>query len=1118
MAEIDNLSISISASAAAAIAELEKLSSVCGRFGSAARRVKTSADSVEKGFEDVGEGAQKAERNVSSLTDKLSALKSTLMKSLPDFKTFTNQAKSLGSIAFAPVISSFQSLGNVAKSAYTSVTGLFKQISRVAFYRLIRSAIKAITSGLSEGIKNLYHFSETFNGTFYQSMNRIATSANYLKNSLAAMVSPLINAVTPVLEVITDRIVDVFNLINQFIARLTGQSTYTAAKKVASLWDSSTQKAAASTTKTTKDAANKVKNTVKDTADEIKRYTLGFDELNILGRNDNGGSDSGLSGALGGTGNPSSGASGTAGTTDYGSMFETRKISGAVSDFADALRKAFMAQDWESLGTLIGDKINAAINSVNWESIGNKVGTALNGVIKTAYYLLSAIDFINIGVRIAQFLNSAIEEIDFNTLGRLMVKKMTIIPDMIIGFLVRFNWGQAAAKLSDFVIGLFQELSDWLQKTEWTELGEIIVSGIIDFFKNLKYDEIASSFSEYLGSALGAGIALIDGLGKSIGELIAGAFTGIQEYFQGEIDACGGDIWQGILNGIVHAITNIGTWIYNNILKPFADGFNKTLGSGATKIDLLAAGAGILNMLLDGISTVIKGIGAWAQANILQPIIDGIESAKTYFNEKIEECGGNIILGVLSGIIEGLVNIGVWVVTNVFTPIVDGIKSAFGIDSGSAKKMLSTGISIILGIYNGIKDALVGAGTWIKTNVFDKFMEALKNAGDWVIGITAKITTAAKDLWDSVKGGWDKLSNKAVSFVANVSNTSATWLKNVVDWWKNVLGLNDGSEFTEAKINPANVVSTWLNKIKGWWKSILGLNDGSNFKEVKINPANVATTWLNNIVRWWREKLGLNDGSEFKEFRVNVLNKAATWFGNVVKWWRGELGYNDGSSFTAFAVKVRDDAWNWWNTVSNAWNKWTRNLTLTANARVIPYTQWGNFAGAGGGFAEGGSIDAYGHIRRFANGGIIDAIHAYAGGTARAIGSLFLAGEAGPEIVGHVGGRTEVLNRSQLAATMYAAVNAAMAPAAANFANAAAYMYQGASDYGDDDMDMLLQLVRAGSEATERQNELLRQQNEYLRQINAKDFNPEISTAAINRAQARSNRRAGTTIVPLSTQ
>ena len=59
-----------------------------------------------------------------------------------------------------------------------------------------------------------------------------------------------------------------------------------------------------------------------------------------------------------------------------------------------------------------------------------------------------------------------------------------------------------------------------------------------------------------------------------------------------------------------------------------------------------------------------------------------------------------------------------------------------------------------------------------------------------------------------------------------------------------------------------------------------------------------------------------------------------------------------------------------------------------------------------------------------ARGKIAD-IPQYASG-GRVHGSIFLAGEAGAELVGHVGGRTEVLNRSQLAATMYSAVRSAM--------------------------------------------------------------------------------------------
>ncbi|MCD7770133.1 MAG: hypothetical protein LUH36_08490, partial [Oscillospiraceae bacterium] len=39
---------------------------------------------------------------------------------------------------------------------------------------------------------------------------------------------------------------------------------------------------------------------------------------------------------------------------------------------------------------------------------------------------------------------------------------------------------------------------------------------------------------------------------------------------------------------------------------------------------------------------------------------------------------------------------------------------------------------------------------------------------------------------------------------------------------------------------------------------------------------------------------------------------------------------------------------------------------------------------------------------------------------------MFVAGEAGPEIVGHVGGRTEVLNASQLASVMHTAITDGM--------------------------------------------------------------------------------------------
>ena len=85
--------------------------------------------------------------------------------------------------------------------------------------------------------------------------------------------------------------------------------------------------------------------------------------------------------------------------------------------------------------------------------------------------------------------------------------------------------------------------------------------------------------------------------------------------------------------------------------------------------------------------------------------------------------------------------------------------------------------------------------------------------------------------------------------------------------------------------------------------------------------------------------------------------------------------------------------------------------------------------------AEGGAFygGSWHDIPQFSSGGVItkdfmssfSAIPRYAGGTVNA-GSMFIAGEAGPELVGHVGGRTEVLNQSQLASVMQSAVASGM--------------------------------------------------------------------------------------------
>ena len=202
--------------------------------------------------------------------------------------------------------SGIKDAGEAAKRSSSGLSTFWQSLKRIAYYRFIRSIIKEITSAFKEGITNLYHWSDAVNGHFAQSMDKLATSTLYLKNSLGAMVSPLIESFIPILDVIIDKVVDVLNFFNMLVSAVSGADTYTVAKKAAAVWD---------------DSANKTKKSAKSTANELKRTILGFDEINKLVKQTN----------------PSSSSGSTTGKTqpDYASMFEERPLTGFFKKLSD---------------------------------------------------------------------------------------------------------------------------------------------------------------------------------------------------------------------------------------------------------------------------------------------------------------------------------------------------------------------------------------------------------------------------------------------------------------------------------------------------------------------------------------------------------------------------------------------------------------------------------------------------------------------------------------------------------------------------------------------------------------------------------------------------------------
>ena len=198
---------------------------------------------------------------------------------------------------------SLKSLGNIVKHTTTHFNKLLGSIKRVAFYRAIRAAIRMVTNGFKEGTENLYAWSNAFDSTreFANSMDRIATAALYVKNSLGAMVAPIINTLAPALDYLGDKFVGLLNIINEFLAAITGASTYTVAKKIATSF------------KETEDAAG-------GAAKAVKSFTIGIDELNII--EDNAGSGSGAGGL----------------NNAVEDWFEKQEVSNKMKQFVDDLK------------------------------------------------------------------------------------------------------------------------------------------------------------------------------------------------------------------------------------------------------------------------------------------------------------------------------------------------------------------------------------------------------------------------------------------------------------------------------------------------------------------------------------------------------------------------------------------------------------------------------------------------------------------------------------------------------------------------------------------------------------------------------------------------------------
>lgn len=773
----------------------------------------TNAEAATSGVEQATSSVQETAHAVEQVTQKTGVLKSILggiggvfskgfsvgTGALHKLANALTKVKVVGAKARAVLGKIKDALGSAlaakVKQNTSGLGKLFNSMKRIAIYRAIRFMFAQLTQAMKEGINNLYQYSNLMGGTFAQSMDRLATSGQYLKNSLGAMAASIINALAPAIDFVIDKIATLLNYINMLFARLSGASVFTAAKKNAVSYGDSLTKAGGSAAKAAK---------------EIRDATTGIDELNIImQKNDDGG--------------------GGGGGADYGSMFEELPIDNSVSEFADKLKQAFESADWKALGTIIGDKVNEVIDGVNWTGVGQKIGYWINAGVQTAYWFLKTVDFFKLGEHVAELVNGALEEVDTSFIGRIIVRWFTLKFDFILGALGALDWGLLARKVSDCIKGAFDEATEWLNSYDWSQVGKDLWANIKAVISNIDWGGIAKSIFTFLGTAI-----------RSVAQFLGGFFGSIAEDIKNwwNEDIKGAD-WKETAGNLLKAIgkgfVNIGGWVWDNIIEPFGQAL-----LGEKWDNIKEVGSNLIGKVKegwDGVSRMKKNIGEFF-VNVKNDATSWWSNTKAWWSGKV-----------------GAVKSFTTDVKNDASAWWSSVKSWWSGKVGAAQQFTTSVKNDAQTWWNNVKSwwsGKVGAVKEFTTTVTNQSSVWWNNVKTWwsgKVGAVQQFTTSVKNesstWWSNVKSWWSGKVGAVQQFTTSVKNDSLTWWNNTKTWWSGKVGAV--KEFTTSVRNDA---STWWSNVKTWWSGVVGnLTVGVAIK-------NEATTWWNNVKRWWNDTVG----------------------------------------------------------------------------------------------------------------------------------------------------------------------------------------------------------------------------------------------------------------------
>lgn len=355
--------------------------------------------------------------------------------------------------------------------------------------------------------------------------------------------------------------------------------------------------------------------------------------------------------------------------------------------------------------------------------------------------------------------------------------------------------------LGNFLTVGISSANEFYKNFDWSSLGSQIASGLNGIIESIDWLELGG----LLANKLMSGIKSLGGFARTFNWHELGmSISGSLNSFFSTID------WAATARALSDSLRGILEFVKTFLANMDWAQLGRDIATFLSNIDW----NGIIEDLAYIIGELIGGLAA-----LLWGAIEGaVADIGNFFRERIEECGGNVVLGLLKGITDGLANIGIWLKEHILDPIVNGFKAAFGIHSPSTVFAELGGFLIeglkqgLLNVWEAIKSGFLFIATWFNTNIIQPiaggFSNAWKNISEWASNAKSNIKSA----WNSVSSWFnDKVISPVKNFFSGMWDGLKNGAKGAWDGIKSVFSSVTGwfrDKFSQAWQAVKNVFST----------------------------------------------------------------------------------------------------------------------------------------------------------------------------------------------------------------------------------------------------------------------------------------------------------------------